>query len=159
MVRNANYYLEITVAHNDLSKGLDIANVHRIIEFMVPPSLSVLTQHFGRGGRSGEPTTAILLVETSVYKLQTRKASSKEGESSHNCDEDDANNDDNEDNEDYEDNSNNIEKASYRKKLDENLRTYILASGCRRNISNNYFQNPPRTACEFISLSKCVSIG
>jgi bloom syndrome protein len=131
---------------------------------MVPPSLSVLTQHFGRGGRSGEPTTAILLVETSVYKLQTGKASqSKEGELGRDFDEDDADNNDDEDNEDDEGNSNDNEKLevgpSYRKKLDENLRAYINASGCRRDISNDYFQNPPRTARKFILLSRYVAIG
>jgi superfamily II DNA helicase RecQ len=131
---------------------------------MVPPSLSILTQHFGRGGRSGEPTIAILLAETSVYQLQTGRASqAKEGEPSRDCDEDDADNNDDEDNEDDEGNSNNNEKAqvgpSYRKKLDDNLRAYIHASGCRRDISNEYFQNPPRTARKFVLLSKYVAIG
>ena len=133
---------------------------------MVPPSLSILTQHFGQGGRSGEPIIAILLVETSVYQLQTGRASQpKEGEPSRDCDEDDADNNDNEDNEDDEGTFNdneNIEKAQvspgYRKKLDENLWAYIHASGCRRDISNHYFQNPPRTARKFILFSKYIAI-
>lgn len=78
------------------------------------------------------------------------------------CDEDDEDNND-EDNDDGEaigeDNSNNavLEKAgpTYRKKVDETLRSYISASECRRNISNNHFQNPPRTSRE---LSICVTV-
>lgn len=115
---------------------------------MVPSSLSILTQHFGRGGRSGEPTIAVLLVEASVYQVK-----SKEGESRRNCNEDNDNNDD-DDNDNGElggndeGNANNNDKVgpSYRKKIDENLRVYISASECRRRISNEYFQNPPRTA-------------
>lgn len=129
---------------------------------MVPRSLSILTQHFGRGGRSGEPTIAILLVEASVYQLQKAGQSKEGGDlgSRGNCDEDDDdNNEDNDDGEGIgEDNSNNTvsEKAgpTYRKKVDETLRSYIFASECRRNISNDHFQNPPRTTRE---LSKCVT--
>jgi superfamily II DNA helicase RecQ len=120
---------------------------------MVPSSLSILTQHFGRGGRSGEPTVAILLVETSVYQVK-----SKESESRDNHDEDDDNNDN--DDHDHENggegndegNSNNNDKVgpSYRKKIDDNLRIYISASECRRRISNEYFRNPARTARKFI---------
>jgi hypothetical protein len=129
---------------------------------MVPSSLSILTQHFGRGGRSGEPTIAILFVETSVYQQtgRPRQPKPEEGESSRvDCNEDDNNNDDEED-EDYGDdgNSNNIEKPevgpSYRKKIDENLRGYIYTLDCRRKFSNDYFKNPPRTACKFYSYSK-----
>ena len=49
---------------------MDIQNVPRVIQFMVPPSLSVWTQRLGRAGRSGEPAVVILLVEPSVYKLR-----------------------------------------------------------------------------------------
>jgi superfamily II DNA/RNA helicase len=149
------------ISLNGSTKGLDISNVHRVIEFMVPSSLSILTQHFGRGGRSGEPTIAILLVEKSVYQRQSgRPSQSKEGpgESSHdrNTEEYVENNED-EDEEDDENNLNDNEKVdigpSYRKKIDEHLRAYICASDCRRTVSNDYFQNPSRTSRKFILLA------
>jgi superfamily II DNA helicase RecQ len=109
--------------------------------------MSTLTQHSGRGGRSGEPTIAILLVEASVYQVQKVKA----GQSN----EDDNDNDDDEgDDGDGEGIEEGNEKAgpSYRKKIDENLREYVEASECqcRRKIANEYFQNPSRTARKFI---------
>jgi superfamily II DNA helicase RecQ len=123
---------------------------------MVPKSLSILTQHFGRGGRSGEPTVAILFVEKSVYQRQSKKPSqSKEAPEELSCDhdnEDDAENIEYEDEEDGEGEGGGDPNIgpSYRKKVDENLRAYIYASDCRRTISNDYFQNPLRTAREFI---------
>jgi superfamily II DNA helicase RecQ len=130
-----------------------MSNIARVIDFMVPSSLSILTQHSGRGGRSGEPTIAVLLVEASVYQVQKVKAGqSKEG---------DRGNDDNNDGEDDEDdgegigegNSSNNEKEgqSFRKKIDEHVQEYVEASECqcRRDIVNEYFQNPLRTARKF----------
>jgi len=49
---------------------MDIQDVSRVIQFMVPPSLSVWTQRLGHAGRSGDPAVVILLVEPSVYKLR-----------------------------------------------------------------------------------------
>ena len=126
---------------------------------MVPNSLSILTQHFGRGGRSGEPTVAILLVEKSVYQRQSKKPSqSKEGPgepSRDHGDDNDAENNDDEDDDNDEDDPN--VAPSYRKKVDENLRAYICASDCRRTISNDYFQNPSRTARKCILLAICTA--
>jgi superfamily II DNA helicase RecQ len=72
---------------------MDIGDISRVIGFMVPPSLSVWTQRFGRAGRSGEPAIAILLVEPSVYQLRRKSQANKIEEDQ---DEDDEDEDDGE---------------------------------------------------------------
>ncbi|KAF8240042.1 P-loop containing nucleoside triphosphate hydrolase protein, partial [Tricholoma matsutake] len=62
--------VDILCATEIAGMGMDIPNVSCVIQFMVPPSLSVWTQCLGHAGRSGEPTIVILLIEPSVYKLQ-----------------------------------------------------------------------------------------
>jgi len=49
---------------------MDICNVLRIVNYLVPSSESVYIQRIGHGGRNGEPAVAILLIEPSVYQLQ-----------------------------------------------------------------------------------------
>ncbi|PCH45074.1 hypothetical protein WOLCODRAFT_19348 [Wolfiporia cocos MD-104 SS10] len=53
--------------------GLDIADITRIVQFMVPPSLSVWVQRYGHVVRSGGAGIAVLLVEPSVYKIKGKK--------------------------------------------------------------------------------------
>ena len=119
---------------------MDIKNVPRVIQFMVPPSLSVWTQRFGRAGRSGEPSVVILLVEPSVYKLRKmRGVAGPEnlGEENH----------EEEDNEGAESDTAPLGSVdpTYQKKVEEAMRRWIEAITCRRNVADAYFNNPSRT--------------
>ena len=122
---------------------MDIQNVSHVIQFMVPPSLSVWTQHLGRAGRSGESAVVILLVEPSVYKLQkTREVGGLE-------DPGDEDKHEEEDDEDAEsDTAPGSTNPTYQKKVEEAMRKWIEAVACRRDVADAYFNNPPRTTGE-----------
>lgn len=58
---------------------MDIGDIERIAQFLVPTSLSVWMQRYGRAGRDGRAATAILLVEASVYQLETKSDKTQRG--------------------------------------------------------------------------------
>ncbi|KAJ3553996.1 hypothetical protein NM688_g3333 [Phlebia brevispora] len=139
--------IKILCATEAAGMGMDIRDVVRTTQFMVPSSRSVLKQREGRAGRDGRLALAILLVEPSVFQKQKRaprkKAmkrqaaeSSDEGEASH--DEEMPPSEDEirlGDDGDYE----------YKKKVEEGMRTWIETPGCRRDIDDEYFENPMRS--------------
>ncbi|EKM48042.1 uncharacterized protein PHACADRAFT_189271, partial [Phanerochaete carnosa HHB-10118-sp] len=64
-------HIKILVATEVAGMGLDIPDIVRIVQFMVPRTLNEWIQHLGRAGRGGEPAIVILLVEPTAF--QTRK--------------------------------------------------------------------------------------
>jgi superfamily II DNA helicase RecQ len=121
---------------------MDIPDVSCVIQFMVPPMLSVWTQCLGRAGRSGEPAIVILLVEPSVYKLKKSRGvvgpEDPDGEDKDDEDEDVG---------DGESDTGPVGSAdlTYQKKVEEGMRKWIEATKCRRIVADTYFNNPPRT--------------
>ncbi|KAI0088969.1 P-loop containing nucleoside triphosphate hydrolase protein, partial [Irpex rosettiformis] len=43
--------------------GMDLGDIRRVVQYMIPSKLTQWTQHAGRCGRDGQPAIAILLVE------------------------------------------------------------------------------------------------
>lgn len=58
-------------------QGLDIHKLVRIVQYMVPGSLSEWIQHYGRAGRDGTPAVVILLVEPSVFERVKKRSKRK----------------------------------------------------------------------------------
>ncbi len=56
---------------------MDLGDVRRVVQYMIPRKLTQWTQHAGRCGRDGEPAIAILLVEPSVFQ-KVRKRQKKD---------------------------------------------------------------------------------
>ncbi|KAF8222271.1 P-loop containing nucleoside triphosphate hydrolase protein, partial [Tricholoma matsutake] len=128
--------LDILCATEIAGMGMDIQDVSHVIQFMVPPLLSVWMQHLGRAGRSGAPAIVILLVEPSVYKL--RKSRGDMGAE----DADDEEKDDEEEKEDGESQTGPVDPM-YQKKVEEVMWKWIEAIECRWDVSDAYFNNPP----------------
>lgn len=59
------------------TQGLDVKRLVRIVEYMVPGSLSEWIQHYGRAGRDGFPAVVVLLVEPSVFERVKKRAKRK----------------------------------------------------------------------------------
>jgi superfamily II DNA helicase RecQ len=131
---------------------MDIPDIERVMQFMVPTSLLVLTQCFGRAGHTGQQAIAILLVEPSVFQMKKKQGMKLTGEVTQEprdtiikaevLDEDFAN--------DVHDNSENT-SVQYRKNIESGIRKWCDALTCRREVSNKYFENPPSAASESIS--------
>ncbi|KAI0693372.1 P-loop containing nucleoside triphosphate hydrolase protein [Cytidiella melzeri] len=74
--------IDIVVATDSMGMGMDIPRCPITVQFMVPDSISDYTQHFGRGGRNGDPSISVLLVEPSVYQMiKKRKPTIKQSAS------------------------------------------------------------------------------
>jgi len=116
-------------------QGMDIPNIERIIQFMVPSSLSVLTQWFGRAGRSGQASLTILLVEPTAFHIKKKNAQdTQETTVKLESDENMLKEDDPDE-----------EPVIYRKKIEDGMRHWLDALSCQRAVSNEYFANPPPT--------------
>src|SRR5712672_3276442 len=57
---------------------MDIPDIECIVQFGVPTSLSVLNQHVGHAGHSGQHALGILLVEPSVFQTVKKKKKPEE---------------------------------------------------------------------------------
>lgn len=147
-------------------QGADIPDIEQVIQFGVPPSLTIWMQRAGRAGRSREVNArAILLYEKSVFQHQKKKRPKRktdgtdpmpgddedEGLSTKEGNEDDENNVDEEDMDipvgDGEAERNNLKDDDghyeWRKKVEDALRKWITTEGCRRDVADVYFSNPP----------------
>jgi superfamily II DNA helicase RecQ len=115
---------------------MDIPDVARVVGFMIPTSLSVWVQRYGRVGRNSEPGEAILLVEPSVYQLKKENRNQdavQEGA------------DDAEDGDDAPaESKTHSADTHYVKKVEGGLCKWIEASceECRRWIEKKYFDCP-----------------
>src|ERR1700722_11267866 len=128
---------------------MDIPDIDRVVQFMVPASLSVLTQRFGRAGRAGQHAIAILLAEPSIFQMKKKPGTALTGEATQETTvikvealDDDFLNDDQDDFEDT--------NIHYRKKIESGMRNWCDALMCRREVSNKYFENPPSAASKSI---------
>ncbi|KAH7917208.1 P-loop containing nucleoside triphosphate hydrolase protein [Leucogyrophana mollusca] len=97
--------------------GCDMPHIEQVVQFMVPASLSIWMQRAGRAGRSIEiRARAILLVQPTVFqeknpKLAVTKDPDKENQ------------------------------TVYVKAVEEGLRAWIETTGCRRDVSDEYFDS------------------
>jgi bloom syndrome protein len=113
---------------------MDIPHIERVIQFMVPPSLSVWVQRLGRAGRSGHHAIAVLLVESSIF--QKVKVGKQAGEESSDEDDESGSVVDS-------DGENNAKgNLEYKKQAEGGMRQWVEALNCRRDVSNTYFNNP-----------------
>jgi superfamily II DNA/RNA helicase len=115
---------------------MDIPDIARVVGFMVPSSLSVWIQRYGRVRRNSELGEAILLVEPSIYQL--RKEHRKQAGPGQ--DDDDA---EDPDNGSADTNAYSID-TRYSKKVEGSMRQWVdaLAVECCRAIEKEYFGNP-----------------
>ena len=100
-------------------------------------------QRAGRAGRSPDiDARAILLVEKSMF--QWRKKRKKRGQESDDSEESGSDVGEEESEEEEEDeigaDSSNME---YGKKVEPELRLWIECANCRRDVADEYFNNPP----------------
>ena len=126
---------------------------------MVAHSLSILTQRFGRAGRSGQPATAILLTEPSVFQVKKKTNATRSIAEPEDVVKDEPN-DENVDLLSEALGLDDIDAATspeYRKKMEAGMQDWCMASGCRWDISDKYFNNPPRLNgvlfCYFVRFS------
>jgi superfamily II DNA helicase RecQ len=122
---------------------MDIPDVERVVQYMVPSSLSIWIQRAGRAGRSGQPAVSILLVERSVFQKTKRKATIKVED---NGEKDEINDGDVSESEPDSEQGDVVHE--HKKKLEHGMRNWIEAQSCacRRIVSDKYFQNPVRNA-------------
>ncbi|KIJ61474.1 hypothetical protein HYDPIDRAFT_31340 [Hydnomerulius pinastri MD-312] len=103
--------------------GLDIPDITFAGQLGAPQSPTVWLQRAGRAGRSAEvQARAVLYIEASATKRIG--VSTEPG-------------DENESDDDEE------EEKTYRKKLEPSLREFVEAKGCRRDVADKLFDNPP----------------
>jgi len=85
-----------------------------VVQFMVPDSLSIWKQRAGRAGRHKDMTArAVLLVQPTVFQERGRTTRKPS------------------------------DVIVYVKDVEEGLRRWIETKGCRRDVADEYFDNPP----------------
>ena len=115
------------------NEGMDITDIERVVQYMVPSSLSVFVQQFGRAGRSGQPALTILLVKPSVFQTVRKKNSKKKKDVVIKVEDlDDAM---------VDSEAEGIE-TKYKKTVEDGLRHWVETIACRRSIINGYFNIP-----------------
>jgi superfamily II DNA helicase RecQ len=134
---------------------MDILDVNCVIQFMVLDSLSILTQHFGRAGRSGQPALAILLAEPSVFQVIKRKMkanlTSTMPEAKHKIKAEPVNDEDVGLVLDTSALDNKYSVTETRKKTEVGLQNWCLTLECRGEVSDKYYNNPPRSTGNLVS--------
>jgi bloom syndrome protein len=137
-------------------QGADIPDVEQVIQFGAPSSLSVWVQRAGRAGRSaGVNARAILLVERSMFekkKVGRRRKGPKRSapDLTLNSEDEDKSSCLSSSSSEQEDEEETVpvaeedeETHTWKKKVEEALRRWIEATGCRREVFDDYFDNPP----------------
>lgn len=121
---------------------MDIPDIELVVQFGVPENLCVWLQRAGRAGRSPAiQARAVMLVEASV--VQEVRAKKKDEGGNMESDSDFYEEEEQDENE----HDNEGDKRSYKKNIEEQLREWIQAAGCRRAVADAYFDNPPRAEC------------
>ncbi|GJE92607.1 P-loop containing nucleoside triphosphate hydrolase protein [Phanerochaete sordida] len=73
--------IRLLVATEAAGLGLDIGDIVRVVQYLVPGDLNEWIQHHGRAGRGGQPAIAIMLVEATAFQLiKKRKRRRKKGQ-------------------------------------------------------------------------------
>jgi superfamily II DNA helicase RecQ len=112
----------------------------QVIQFGVPSSLSVCIQRAGRAGRSPDINAcAILLAEKSMF--QWRKKKCRKNAADDLDSESDGSQSDRDDN--GEEVGGDSDKMEWGKKVEPELRRWLETEDCRRDIADEYFNNPP----------------
>lgn len=94
-------------------KGCDLPNIQSVVQFMVPASLSIWLQRAGRAGRKkGSQAHAYLLVQPTVFQEKNKKKWEMGDE------------------------------IEFMKSVEPNLRRWIQTCDCRRDVADEYFNNP-----------------
>ncbi|EJF67504.1 P-loop containing nucleoside triphosphate hydrolase protein, partial [Dichomitus squalens LYAD-421 SS1] len=153
--------VRILVATEAAAMGMDVPDIALAVQFGVPENLAVWLQRAGRAGRSPLlEATAVMLVERSaIQRVGVKKeAGVREEESGAPAD--------NSSGSEFEEEEEKLKAATttaaaataaavikYRKTVEQNLRAWIEAEGCRRDVADAYFDNPPRRSP--ISPSRC----
>ena len=115
-------------------QGADIPDIELVIQFGVPSSIEVWTQRAGRAGRSPDlQARAILIVEQSMFQQQ--KKPKKRQKTDCNIDIASLSEGDSE-------TENEAEGLTWKKNVDPVMRGWIESTGCRRDFSDKYFDNP-----------------
>lgn len=113
---------------------------------MVALSLSILTQRFGRAGRSGQPALAILLAEPSVFQVKKKNNATRVGAIAQS--EDVVKEEPNDEQVDLLSATIDLDDTDtvteYRKKTETGMQEWCMTLGCRWDISDKYFNNPSR---------------
>jgi len=142
---------------------MDIPDIECIVQFGVPHSLSVLNQRAGRAGRSGQHVLAVVLAEPSVFQT-IKKRKKQEGENKVKTQGGDRASDalqviktKSDEDEDLDlanlqslvldDDGTQIE---HKKKLEAGLQAWCLVDRCRVDVSDKYFNNPPRSSMSIL---------
>ena len=110
---------------------------------MVPTSLSVWTQRYGRAGRAGQDVDAILLVEPSVYQLKKKKTTEvKKGEENkeNEAEEEQDDDDDNADDERPDQVPASHTDPKFKKRVEWGMRNWVEATECRNAVSDKILQ-------------------
>ena len=108
-----------------------------MIQFGVPSSLEVWTQQAGQAGRMPHvQARAVLLAERSMFQ---RKKAAKKWKINEIPDEIESQSGESEDGSESEEAS---RELVWGKAVDPNMQEWIMATGCRRDVSDQYFQNP-----------------
>jgi superfamily II DNA helicase RecQ len=109
---------------------MDIPDIEQVVQYMVPESLSVYTQRFGRAGRSGQPAIAILLAEPSVFQTKNSKKTLPVVNTNNTIVKTEILDEDNIDL--PADDDDECQDPEYRKKLEDGLRLWCESLACRR---------------------------
>ncbi|THG96112.1 hypothetical protein EW026_g5664 [Hermanssonia centrifuga] len=157
MRRFRNGDIKILCATEVAGMGLDIPDIDRVVQYMLPKTLNEWVQHYGRAGRGGQPAMGILLVEPSAFKkIKVKKQVSDASKPTNKrkvpdvpveSDSEDPNENDLECDEmadDGAETTNHDSVSQYQKKVEPGLREYLEALECRREIQDKYFRNPTR---------------
>lgn len=149
-------------------QGADIPDVEQVIQFGVPTSLSVWIQRAGRAGRSANVhARAILLVEKSMFEKQKKRTGKGLSASLNPLDEiHDDSSDTDSDKTDDEDLLAGVAdlpgvglvEHEWKKKVEDALRLWIETTKCRREVTDTYFNNPPRRSKPCLNLSLTISL-
>ena len=140
------------------------------MQFSVPTSLSVLNRRIGCAGRSGQHAIGILLAEPSVFQVvkkrkkpeEEKKEKTRKGDPVPNtlsAIKDELSDDEYLDSDIMQEPVQDDDEAQVerKKKMESGLQAWCLAEGCRVEVSDEYFNNPPRSSGMSTSMLFIVS--
>ncbi|KAF9537693.1 P-loop containing nucleoside triphosphate hydrolase protein, partial [Agrocybe pediades] len=132
-----NGEIKILLTTEAAGMGCDIPDIVRVVQFMVPKNMSVWMQRAGRAGRNPSISAhAVLLVQPSVFQEVKSSGRSKKHLPAHS--------------------EELAESVNYKKTIEEGLRDWINATGCRRDVADKYFgDGQPRQAPRSFCCDKC----
>ncbi|KLO06459.1 P-loop containing nucleoside triphosphate hydrolase protein, partial [Schizopora paradoxa] len=119
----------VLIATEAAGMGTDIPDITRVVQFGLPDSLSTWLQRAGRAGRDPNSIAeATLLAEASMFKKQKKRKKKGTGQEVQEAT-----------------SSGQLDNGANEKKCSACLRAYIETKGCRQDVQDRHFQNPPRT--------------